>query len=477
LKATDIYISTGLDPNQAVSGTLSYALGTGRPVISTAFANARELVSDDVGILVDFESPAAYTEAIIRLLEDGQLREQMGMNAYFKTRRMIWPNVAVQYAKVFSSHARSLARISEQKSLPKIKLDHLVHLTDSFGIAHSARLTRPDYRFGYTLDDNARALLAACTYYKKLGAASRSTTVASTKRTLLKLINIYLNFIQSSFQEDGTFANYIKKDRTPDREKNKKANLEDANGRTLMALAATATTRSLPKTARRQAHQMLSRRIEKGVRLESPRSIALWIKALYTLLDKKAEDIGIDTSEVLTEQCNRLVHLFGEASSPDWQWFESYLTYSNAVLSEALLLGYRATAIEDYQRVGKASLDFLIKQSFVDGVYMPIGEGGWYQSKGKRVQYDQQPGEAKSMVNALKCCYELTRDPKYHDLMRRAFFWFLGDNSLNQVVYDRHTGGCYDGVGKRSVNLNQGAEATISYLLARLAFEGSRVAP
>ncbi|UCG10694.1 MAG: glycosyltransferase family 4 protein, partial [Dehalococcoidia bacterium] len=161
LKATDIYISPGLDPNQAVSGTLSYALGTGRSVISTAFSQAKELVTDDVGILVDFRNPQAYTEAILQLLEDENRRLQLGENAYFRTRYMVWPNVAVQYARVFSEHAPSLAVISKQKCLPKIKLNHLFRLTDNFGIVRFAKLTRRDASSGYTLDDNAQALAAA----------------------------------------------------------------------------------------------------------------------------------------------------------------------------------------------------------------------------------------------------------------------------------------------------------------------------
>ena len=124
---------------------------------------------------------------------------------------------------------------------------------------------------------------------------------------------------------------------------------------------------------------------------------------------------------------------------------------------------------ERYSSVGKKTLDFLIQESFVNGTYMPIGQSGWRHHKGKRYYYDQQPEEVRSMVYALSAGYAVTGDEEYYRLLHQTFRWFLGDNSLNQVVYDRTTGGCYDGVGRTTINLNQGAESTISYLLARLS--------
>lgn len=469
LRATDIYISPGLEPNQAVSGTLSYALGIGRPVISTPFSNARELINDDVGILVNFKDPQSYTEAILRLLMNEELCCQMGKNAYYKTRRMTWPNVVIQYTKVFSELVPRLARISERKTLPKIKIDHLIHLTDNFGIIQFAKLTRPDLKSGYTLDDNARALVVAVSYYRKLRAAVDNLSTIKQKRVLLPLINIYLDFIKFVSQTDGQFGNYVTGNRILDHVRNEQTGLEDANSRALYALAMTAATGSIPLKLRQRAVELMQRRVERKVMFASPRAIARWIKALCVLFEKKIVIDGLDLERDIADQNNRLVSQYEEKSSPDWQWFEHYLTYSNATMPEALLLGYKAARKDDYLRVGQITLDFLIEQSFVDGVYMPVGQSGWYHKDGRRNHYDQQPEEVEAMVCALKACYTVTRDHRYLDLMHRAFNWFLGDNRLNQVVYDWTTGGCYDGVGKQTINLNQGAESTISYLLARLA--------
>ncbi len=471
LKATDIYISPSLEPNQAVSGTLSYALGMGRPVISTAFAQAREVVTGEVGITVDFRNSPAYADAILQLLKDSELRQQLGKKAYFRTRNMTWHNVALQYAKVFSEYAPSLTGIIDRKSLPRIKLNHLIHLTDSFGIIQFAELSRRDVSSGYTLDDNARALAVAVLYNRKLGSPAQNPATAREKRQLLRLMNTYLDFIGFVANPDGHFPNYVKADRTLDDIFNERVNLEEANARAIYALALTATGSSLPRTIKQKALDLLQTRMKSGISFDSPRAIARYIKGLCILVDRKVQIERIDLERTLRSQCDRLVELYQATRQTDWQWFEGYLTYSNGVMPEALLLGYRATMDERYLTVGKTTLDFLIKESFIKGIYRPIGQNGWRYQGGRRHYFDQQPEEVRSMVDALSVGYAVTGDAEYSRLMRQAFNWFLGDNSLNQVVYDRTTGGCYDGVGRKEINLNQGAESTISYLLARLALE------
>ncbi|MDP2730757.1 MAG: glycosyltransferase family 4 protein [Dehalococcoidales bacterium] len=469
LKATDIYISPSLDPYQAVSGTLSYALGTGRPVISTAFSHAQEVLGNEVGVLVDFKNPAAYTEAILKLLEDEEFRLQLGKNAYFRTRYMTWDNVALQYARVFSEHAPSLNGVIEQKSLPRIRLDHLLYLTDGFGIVQFAKLNRRDTSSGYTLDDNARALAALALYYNKFGAAKQALTERQ-KGKLLRRINTYLDFIAFVVRPDGPFQNFVNADKSLS-PLNEQLDLDEANGRALYALALTVTTASLPRTVRQKAFDLLQKRLESSISFDSPRAMAHCIKALCILIGGKRQIEGIDLEKALRVHCDRLVELYQSSSQADWQWFESYLAYSNPVLPEALLMGYRIIGDSKYRQIGKTALDFLLEKSFNNGMYMPVGNHGWHYQNGKRSKFDQQPEEVASTVSALNTCYLVTKDEYYSKLMRQAFNWFLGENSLNQVIYDRTTGGCYDGVGRTAINLNQGAESTISYLLARLTFD------
>ncbi|MFC2017797.1 glycosyltransferase [Chloroflexota bacterium] len=470
LKASDIYVSPSLNPNQAVSGTLSYALGIGRPVISTAFAQAREIVTDDVGITVDFRNSQAYADAILQLVENEDHRLQLGMNAYFRTRNMTWHNVAVNYARFFSQCAPRLSGIIEQKSLPKIKLNHLIHLTDDFGIIQFAKLNKRDVSSGYALDDVARALTVAVLYYGRLGPSTKNPSVAKQKRDLIRIINTYIDFVSFVAQPDGSFQNFVNVDRTISNDLNELVNLDDANARTVYALAVTSTTGSLPSAIRQNAFDLLQKRMKFNVSFGSPRAVARYIKALCVLVNGKVLIEGIDLDNVIRRQCDRLVELYEDNNHADWEWFEKYLTYSNGVMPEALFLGYRVTRDERYLTVGRKTLDFLIKVSLINGIYMPVGQDGWFHRKGKRYHFDQQPEEVKSMVYALRAGFLVTGDEEYSRLMRQVFNWFLGENSLNQVVYDRTTGGCYDGVGRTAINLNQGAESTVSYLMARLAF-------
>jgi glycosyltransferase involved in cell wall biosynthesis len=182
LQATDIYVSTSLNPNQTVSGTLSYALGTGRAVVSTAFSQAKESITPDIGLLVDFNSPESYTEAFLNLLQDKEKRQEMHFQAFSKTRNMLWSNVALSYMNLFSFLVPEIS--AEEKNLPEINLSHVRHMTDSFGMFQFAKLTHPDPNSGYTIDDNARALIAAAKVYQN-----------TRNYPSLHLVETYLRFI------------------------------------------------------------------------------------------------------------------------------------------------------------------------------------------------------------------------------------------------------------------------------------------
>jgi len=473
LRAADIYISSSLDPNQAVSGTLSYALGSGRPVISTPFAQAREIITPESGLLVNFRDPDSYAKALTALLKDPIRREQFGKNAYFRTRNMTWENVALEYSKLFSKYSSELAEVSKYKKIPRLNLNHLFRLTDDFGIIQFSRLSLPDIASGYTVDDNARALIVACLCYSDLiGRPFVTAALDKKKRDLLKRVGIYLRFIEYVLGENGLFENYVRSDRTVDVELNRNENLEDANGRTLWALAVAATADHLPEGLRNKALAIFSKRIENHELFESPRAATFYVKSLCLLLKAKKQAGGNDLNGSLIRHCDRLVSLYRGVSSEEWPWFENYLTYSNAVFPEALLLGHQQTGNSEYLEIGTKTLDFLIRQTFVGGIYAPIGQDGWHHKMGERRYFDQQPEDAAAMACSLATAYSITGKTAYRKLMHEAFNWFLGDNSLEQVVYDRATGGCYDGVGEGHINLNQGAESTTSYLLARLAIMG-----
>lgn len=470
LEATDVYLSTSLNPAQAVSGTLSYALGAGRPVISTSFAQAKEDVTGDVGTLVEFQSREAYTHAIIDMLGDEERRIQLGKNAYFKTRRMTWSNVAIEYLRLFSRFSPALAKVSEQKGLPRIKLDHLERMTDGFGMVQFAKLAEPDLSSGYTLDDNARALIFVSEYLELLSRRKQAGAGSSQKKVLAELADIYLGFFEQMECPDGYFDNYATGARTKDEQFNLKDDLDDTNGRAVYALAVAACSGSMPKHAREKARQILERSLKQSISLSHLRALSFYVKGLARLCAAEMNFDGIDIRKLLENYCDRLVELYRQNSSEKWQWFEPQLTYSNATLPEALLLGYKATGCQEYFEVGRKTLDFLVQETFSEKIYIPVGQAGWYSKGGEKHIFDQQPEDVAAMVVALKTAYGMTRDRQYRTRMRQSFNWFLGDNVLYQVVYDQITGGCYDGVREQYINLNQGAESTVSYLLARLVF-------
>ncbi|MDP2860902.1 MAG: glycosyltransferase, partial [bacterium] len=124
-----------------------------------------------------------------------------------------------------------------------------------------------------------------------------------------------------------------------------------------------------------------------------------------------------------------------------------------------------------YFKVSEKTLHFLIKHVFKDKMCLPVGQSGWFLKGGTRQYFDQQPEDATATVEALNVMFQVTNEKHYKKLANLAFNWFLGDNVLGQIVCDRATGGCHDGIGEKFINLNQGAESTISYLLARLSFE------
>ena len=455
LNATDIYLAPPQNPDQAVSGTLSYALGCGKPIVSTAFAQAREDVTPEVGILVNFNESGGIRDAILDLLNDPEKRQKMGMLAYFRTRSRTWQNVILNYMREYIEIAPELGET--EKNLPKIKLDHLINMTDKFGLFQFAKLTEADPTFGYTTDDNARALIAMIKFYEETG-----------RKRALPLIKTYLNFLEFVSRPEGGFHNYVNHDKTISLEQHVRENLESANSRAIFALSKTAVSSVLPEAIREKAAQLFRKNIETGCQMIAPRSLSYFIKALskWTQIDS-----GPEILKLIQERADRLVAMFEENSDPNWKWFEDILAYSNGLMPDALIDAYKILKNEKYLSVARESMEFLNAYSFDGDVCVPIGQSGWLKRGSKKTLHDQQPEEVAMLVLTQKSLYQITNDERLQEKMHLAFNWFLGNNTLHQVVYDQATGGCYDGVGEKNINLNQGAESTVMYLLARLAFE------
>lgn len=455
LQATDIYISSALNPYQITSGTLVYAMGAGRPVISTSFAHAQDILTAERGFLVDFENANLFEKAIRKLAQDPPLREQMGRNCYAYTRQMTWPNVALSYIQVFNQCAQ--VRGAYKKQLPPIRLKHLLRLSDNFGVIQFADYVTPDRQSGYTVDDVARALIALVMHYRLYH-----------NQALLKYINIYLNFIEFVQAKDGCFYNLANFAREVDHS----SFSQDAHGRSLWALGYLISCPRIPITLKAKAKSLFEKGLPAISQFSFPRAKAFAILGLFYLYRTYP---SASLKEKIKELADDLVQAYFRTATPHWQWFEEILAYSNARLPEALFRAYLATREKIYLEIGEITLHFLKDVTFPTRKrFQPVGQDGWYMLGGKRAEFDQQPIDVAAMVQALLLYFEIRRRQKYLDQALDVFDWFLGNNTLEQVIYDQTTGGCNDGLGKEAINLNQGAESTISYLLARLSLEQVR---
>ncbi len=449
LKATDVYISPTIDESQSVSGTLSYALGCGRPVIATETSYAQYLIKPETGILVKARNSNAITKAILEILNDDKRIKSMSQQAYEHTRPMTWPNVATSYFNLYKKFADLEA---EEDKLPELKLDHLNRLTDNFGVFHFAKYSKPEKRYGYSLDDNARALIVSAKNY-----------ALTPSENLEKLMQTYLNFMKFAQRPTGSFANVVSfqkiKDGTTD---------EDVQGRAIWALGLASSLENLPGSIKKQAQKLFLKTFSQLPKFKNPRAIAFAMTGIYYHLKNQPNSKLL---KIFTRMANTQVAQYKEFASEDWHWFEDQLTYSNSKLAESLFYAYDLTKNQEYLDVAKKTLDFLKSITFEKDHYMPVGQNGWYFRNKKRAYFDQQPEETSTMVETNVVAYKATENKQYLKDAYRVFNWFLGKNHLNQMVYDEATGGCYDGVGQYAINLNQGAESTISYLLARLALE------
>lgn len=454
LSMTDIYLFTSKDPLQAVSGTFAYAMSSACPIISTPIPHAKELMSDETGILVDFQNSEQLSEAIIHLLSNDSLRNEMGFRAFQQTRAHVWPNSANGHAKLFIKH------IDKEKltfTPPIVQLDHIQSLTDDVGMIQFSKISNPDIDTGYTLDDNARALIAICQHYD-----------LTKEYDNLNLIQKYLDFIDRCQQTDGSFLNYVDQDGRF-HEQNLEVNLEDSNGRAIWALGVLIAHDSiLPKSTVTTAKNIFEKSLNQIGRLKSPRSIAFAIKGLYfynQTMNNAQINATIDNLAVI------LVERYTLTADDDWIWFEENLTYANSTLPEALLYAYLSTNNQNYKLISHLTFEFLLSHMFTDNTIKLISNNGWHQKHSTPNEYGEQPIDVSYTIQTLDLFYTVFEEEDYLNKIEIAFSWFLGNNHLNQIIYNPLTGGCYDGLEQHNVNLNQGAESSVCYLTARLIVE------
>lgn len=459
LKATDIYLFTSKDANQAVSGTFAYAMSCACPIVATAIPHTNEVLSSSEGILVAIEDSNQMAKGTIKLLSDVKLRESMALAAFEKTRASSWKNVALKQFDIYKKSINESLKITFK--YPPIKLDHLKNMTTNLGIIQFSKISNPDINSGYTLDDNARALIAMCMHYKHFKKSSD-----------LLYIDTYLSFIEYCQTDSGAFINYVDKHNNA-HIKNDHVNLEDSNARAIWALGTVISLKKyLPKYFVNRAKLCLIQSLDWMKNLFSPRAIAFVIKGLYLYNSAEQDNIAI---LIIKKLSKNLITSYDVNAIKNWSWFENYLTYANSILPEAMLYSYLVTGKDSYKRVAIESFDFLLSKMFVNDHFKVISNQGWYIKDTIPNEYGEQPIDVSYTIQTLNLFYKTFEDPIYKYKMQTAFNWFLGENHLKQIMYDPSTGGCYDGLEKTNVNLNQGAESTICYLMGRIIMEQYKI--
>jgi glycosyltransferase involved in cell wall biosynthesis len=464
--AADIYITPYKHKGQVVSGTLAYALSAGKAIISTPYLHAIELLDEERGVLVPFDDPQAIAEKTIELLDNGTARHAMRKRAYLYTRDMVWNRVAQQYMgsfeRVYNERLRNpRATFSAQNTeknldrLPAIKLDHLLRMTDHTGIVEHAVFVVPNYPEGYSTDDNARALIVAILLEEfGSGAPAGSQDIASR----------YLAFLWLAFdQTTRRFRNCL----SYERQWQEPEGSEDSHGRALWGLG-TVLGRTKDTGLRGASGRLFELAIPAAVEFKSPRACAFALLGLLEYLESFPGDrAALNASDALA---NRLLDSYLTHRSVDWKWFENGLAYSNARLPQALIQAGTRSKNDAMISAGLESLDWLatVQRCEAKGHFVPIGSHGFYSKKTEKARFDQQPVEACAAVSAFLQAYRTTGKGRWRKEAWTAFNWFLGDNDLQIALYDSSTGGCRDGLHPDRANENQGAESTLSFLMALL---------
>ncbi|HEY5692166.1 MAG TPA: glycosyltransferase family 4 protein [Cyclobacteriaceae bacterium] len=457
LAATDVYITPYTNEAQITSGALAYALGVGCAVISTPFWHANELLTEGRGRLFRFRNSDELASILLELFENPALLSAMQDKAYAYGKEISWPKIGKKYLALAESVMAEPPRVVKSKkaivdplSLPPFSLAHIKRLTDDTGIIQHAKFGIPNLKEGYSLDDNARALIMVLKAYRQ------------TKDPLaLELMPIYLSYIHYMQNKDGTFRNFLSFNRNFLDEEGS----EDSFGRTIWALGY--LLGNAPNDAYYQTGKlMFFNALPCFDKLKSIRSVANVMVGISYYLKRNPGDETM--KEKLQDFGNRLISHYESNHSAGWKWFESLLAYDNGILPLALLHAAEILGDQKFQHVAFETMEFLTQNTMKDGHLSIIGNEGWYHKNGERAFYAQQPIDAMAMVLMFQKAFHISKNKEYLNKLFSSFMWFLGDNDLRMSLYDFETNGCCDGFEIDGLNRNQGAESSLAYLISHL---------
>ncbi len=456
LATADIYVTPYLNEAQITSGTLSLAVSLGKPVISTPYWHAAELLADGVGALVPFGDREALERSAIMLLDDDEARTAMEARARVAGAQMAWPQVARAYHALFgealgSQPARLFPgtdRLSGETLVPP-RLDAIERMTDGCGMIQHSIFSVPDRNHGYCVDDNCRALMLM---HRFTGAEQARAD---------RLTPIYAAFVQHAWNGSrGRFRNFMGFDRSWLEAEGS----EDSFGRTLWALGDTAHL-ARRNDLRMWASHLFDQVAPHALELGSPRTWAFSILGADAMLEAHP---GHEVSERLIRTlADRLMAQRATIRHPGWDWFEAVLAYDNARLPQALLRAARRLGDDAMRDAGHATLAWLDAcQTNDEGQFRAVGTDSFGRSFQRPLPFDQQPLEAWAMVDASRDAWEILGDDRWRRAAWRAYSWYLGGNDLGLPIGVALDGGCFDGLMADRANLNQGAESILAFQFA-----------
>lgn len=457
LYASDIYITPYLNEQQVTSGTLTYALGAGLPVVSTPYWHAAELLNDSRGVLFDFGNTGELSRILIDLLDNPDKRMEIQRKALEYGKNISWSKIGAIYNDVVKTVVEKDSK-SEKKGLipfdisllPAYSIEHVNRLTDDFGIIQHGYFGIPNLKEGYCLDDNARALLTALIAYK----VKKDTTA-------LRLCSTYLSYIHYMQNDDGRFRNLV----SFNRQFLEGVGSEDSFGRAIWALGYMMSNSPTDYYYKSSSH-MFFKAIPHSEKLKSIRSIANTIIGIsYYLRSHMSDDIMIERLKKLTKVLMKEYQL---NSHDNWNWYEELLAYDNAILPLAMLHAAEILNEKKIKHIAFESMHFLTKHTMGNGYLSIIGNQEWYNKKGNRSSFAQQPVDAMGMVLMFRQAYNISNNMEYLSKLFRSFEWFLGENDLRMSLFNHETHGCFDGLESYGVNQNQGAESILAYLISYL---------
>lgn len=487
IAAADIYLTPYLNEAQSVSGTLAYSFGMGKAVISTPYWHAAELLAEGRGALVPFADPEAIAAAVIGLLADPDRLRAMRETAYSLGQDMRWSRIGTRYRDVFdqarrdapyrrraaprtaAALMRSVGAVALPQphawvlsphgdATPQAKLTHLSRLLDPTGIAQHATRAVVDRAHGYCLDDNARGLILA-------------TLLESDASAPADLFGVTAAFVQHAWDPGAErFRNFM----AYDRRWLEAVGSDDSHGRAIWALG-TVAARAEDPSRRAWAYGLLERAAPPIFALTSLRAWAFALLGVVEALDARPEDLRL--KRLRTQLAERLYDHLRGSRRPGWTWFEDVVSYDNARLPQALMAAGHQAGKPAWVASAVEALAWLCRiQRAEAGYFRPIGSQGFWRRDADRADFDQQPLEASAAVGACVTAWRSTGDSDWLTEAQRALAWFLGDNDLNQPLYDAVTGGCRDGLLCDRVNENQGAESTLAFLMATAEFRAALAA-